>query len=61
MNRERDLKKRLQGGEDEEFDSDSEDDNTPEESSPNPNLGEEEKGAFRREFVQSAYRSFLEG
>jgi len=64
LNRERELKKRLKGVEDEEeFDSDSEDEGpTPQATPINTYVNtEEDKESMRREFVQAAYRSFLAG
>ena len=61
MDRERDLKKRLEGEEEEEeFDSDSDDGDADDKTESLP-VSEEEKAALRREFVQAAYQNFLAG
>eukprot|EP00088_Acartia_fossae_P024160 TRINITY_DN25123_c0_g1_i1.p1 TRINITY_DN25123_c0_g1~~TRINITY_DN25123_c0_g1_i1.p1 ORF type:complete len:313 (+),score=45.01 TRINITY_DN25123_c0_g1_i1:39-941(+) len=61
LDRERELRKRLEEDEgEEEFDTDSEDDMADGDDTA-VSLGEEEKVTYRKEFVQAAYRSFLEG
>jgi len=61
LDRERDLKKRLEGEEEEEeFDSDSDDGDADDKTESLP-VSEEEKAALRREFVQAAYQNFLAG
>jgi len=63
IDRERNLKKRLEGNEEEEFDTDSEDEELQLTANHNPpaTLDDDEKSALKREFVQASYQSFLAG
>jgi len=64
LNRERELKKRLQAVDDEEFDTESEDESDSKEPSVDSQvtgISGDEKNALRKEFVNAAYQTFLAG